>query len=256
MRSTMSSIRPGPYITRLLIVICGLFLFATGTVFTYRSQLGLGPWNVLQLGISLHTPLSLGTATMLIGALIIVCNLCLKVYPGVGTLLNMLLIGPFVDMQLRLHWLPDLGNSPWPLRLLVNVAGVLLVGLGTALYITPRLGAGPRDGLMLRLHTLTRLPIAAIRIILECTVLVLGFLLGGTVGIGTLIFAFGAGPAVQAAFALTGCLHLSGWLQVDSKPPMLSTSARDSEKEHEPATALSTDRPLPTNVTNKQGYDG
>ncbi|HEX3641702.1 MAG TPA: hypothetical protein VHV10_10455, partial [Ktedonobacteraceae bacterium] len=102
----------------------------------------------------------------------------------------------------RLNWLPDLSGQPLLLRLLVNIIGVLLSGLGVAFYIAPGMGSGPRDGVMLRLHVLTKRRISIVRATLECFVLLIGFLLGGTVGIGTLIFAFGIGPAIEISFGL------------------------------------------------------
>jgi uncharacterized protein len=200
--TSIHAMKPFAYLRRLLILICGLFTCATGIVFTYRSDLGLGPWDVLHKGISLHTPLSFGQASIVVGALIILLGLLLKVRPGMGTVLNMLLIGVFVDWQLRIGWISDLGAASFVLRLVVDAIGVLLMGIGTALYITPHLGAGPRDGLMLRLNTLTHVRIAIVRAAIECSALILGFFLGGTVGIGTLIFAFGVGPSVEIGFWL------------------------------------------------------
>lgn len=188
------------YVRRLIVLIWGLFLCSVGILFTYRSDMGLGPWDVLHKGVSLHTPLSFGQASIVVGGLIILVGLCLRVRPGVGTVLNMLLIGFFVDIHLRLNWLPDLGAAPLIVRLVADVMGVFLMGLGTAFYISPRLGAGPRDGLMLRLNVLTGLRIAIVRGAIEFSALVIGFFLGGTVGVGTLIFAFGVGPAVEIGF--------------------------------------------------------
>jgi uncharacterized membrane protein YczE len=190
------------YVLRLLVVCVGLVLYALGIVLTYRSGLGLDPWDVLHQGISRHTPLSFGTANIAIGAFLIVLCLFFKVYPGVGTVLNMLLIGSLVDLFLRLNVVPDLGDAGLLWRLLVNVAGVGVIGLGTAFYIAPRMGAGPRDGLMLYLHKRTKLRLAIVRVSIEVCVLVIGFLLGGTVGFGTLIFAVGIGPAVEGSFYL------------------------------------------------------
>ena len=99
----------------------------------------------------------------------------IKVRPGVATILNMLLIGIFIDLQLRSNWLPDLSATQWPLRLLVDVFGVFLMGLGTAFYITPHLGAGPRDGLMLRLNILTKMRISIVRAAIELSALTIGF---------------------------------------------------------------------------------
>ena len=190
------------YVVRLFVVVSGLFLFATGIVFTYRSNMGLGPWDVLHLGISRHTPLTFGQANIVVGAIIILAGLLLRVYPGVATILNMVLVGLFVDLQLRLNLLPDFSTAPLLVRLLIDVIGVFITGIGTALYISPRLGAGPRDGLMMRLHVLTKARIAIVRALIECSALILGFFLGGTVGVGTLIFAFGIGPCVEVGFYL------------------------------------------------------
>jgi uncharacterized protein len=190
------------YLARLIVLIFGLFLYALGIVLTYRSGIGLDPWDVLHQGISRHTPLSFGTANIVVGATLIVLSLLLKVYPGVGTLLNMLLIGIFVDLLLRFNLVPDLGNAPLIMRFVIDIIGVAVIGLGTAFYIAPHMGAGPRDGLMLRLQTLTRMRISLVRAIIELSVLLLGFLLGGTVGIGTLIFALGIGPSVEMSFHL------------------------------------------------------
>ncbi|GCE15240.1 YczE/YyaS/YitT family protein [Tengunoibacter tsumagoiensis] len=190
------------YLVRMIVVISGLFLYALGIVLTYRSGIGLDPWDVFHQGISKHTPLTFGTANIAVGAILIGLSLFLKVYPGVGTLLNMLLIGSFVDLIIRLNLISDPGNIPFLLRLLIDVLGVAVIGLGTALYISPRLGAGPRDGLMVRLQEITKIRVSLVRAAIEITVLVLGYLLGGTVGIGTLLFALGIGPAVEASFYL------------------------------------------------------
>ncbi len=201
--------RPWAYSGRLLIVVFGLFIFSVGDVCTYRANVGLGPWDVLQQGISFHTPLSFGTASIVVGAALIVLSLFLKVYPGIATVLNMLLIGIFINLQLQMNWLPDLSAQPWLLRVLVDMLGVFLIGLGSAIYIAPHMGAGPRDGLMLRLNVLTGVRIAIMRAALECSVLLIGFLLGGSIGIGTLIFAFGIGSCIEIGFWLLNRLLTS-----------------------------------------------
>ncbi|GHO83701.1 YczE/YyaS/YitT family protein [Dictyobacter formicarum] len=201
------------YLVRFVVLVVGLFFYSTGIVFLYRSDFGLDPWDVFHQGISFHTPLSFGTASIVVGAAIIILGLCLKVMPGVGTVLNMLLIGAFTDLNIRLGWLPDLGHTSWVLRVVVNVLGVAIIGMGTALYIAPRMGAGPRDGLMLRLHALTKLRVSIVRTAIECTVLLIGFLLGGTVGLGTLIFALGIGPAFELSLTLLKKLHFTNWLE-------------------------------------------
>jgi uncharacterized protein len=231
--TTLHSARPWPFIGRLLIVVLGLFVFAVGDVLTYRANVGLGPWDVLHQGISFHTPLSFGTASIVVGALLIVLSLFLKVYPGIATLLNMLLIGLFVNLLLQMNWLPDLPMLPLLVRLLVDVVGIFLVGLGCAIYIAPHLGAGPRDGLMLRLNVLTKIRIAVVRIALECSVLLFGFLLGGSVGIGTLLFAFGVGPCIELGFWLLNWLSTSlGLPPVSAQKPSAQQSVSDPVSLH------------------------
>jgi hypothetical protein len=211
------------YLVRLIVLVAGLFLYALGIVCLYRSNFGLGPWDVLHQGISFHTPLSFGLAGIVVGAVLILGCLCFKVYPGVGTICNMFLIGIFEDMLLHIDGLQHIGQAFWVWRLLLNIAGVMIVGLGTALYIAPRLGAGPRDGLMLRLHELTKLRVSIVRGGIEVSVFIIGFLLGGTVGIGTLIFAFGVGPALEVSFSLCKKIHLTEWLVVPPASPVPAT---------------------------------
>lgn len=188
------------WITQLTVNISGLLLFAFGVVLNLRSGLGLGPWDVLHQGISLHTPLSFGQASQLVGAVVIGVGLVLRVRPGLGTILNILLIGFFVDRILDTGLIPDITPYNLPSQLAVDLLGVLIVGLGSGLYIRAKLGAGPRDGLMLGLHRLTGWRLAITRGALELSVAAAGFALGGSLGIGTLIFAVGIGPAVELGF--------------------------------------------------------
>jgi len=192
------------FVGQLVTNVVGLFLFALGVVLTLRSGLGLGPWDVLHQGISRHTPLTFGQASQLVGAVVIGVGLVLRVRPGLGTVLNMLLIGFFVDRLLAVHVIPLAAPYGLAAQLGMDVAGVLLVGLGSGLYIRAKLGAGPRDGLMLGLHRVTGVRVAVTRAALEITVAIAGFLLGGTVGIGTLVFALGVGPAVELGFRVFG----------------------------------------------------
>lgn len=232
--TTLRISRPWPIVGRLLIVVFGLFIFAVGDVFTYRANVGLGPWDVLHQGISFHTPLSFGTASIVVGAVLIVLSLLLKVYPGIATLLNMSLIGLFINLQLQMNWLPNLSAQPLFLRLFIDVLGIFLVGLGCAIYIAPHLGAGPRDGLMLRLNVLTRIRIAVVRVALECSVLLLGFLLGGSVGIGTLLFAFGVGPCIEIGFWLLNKALVSlGLPPVTAQKPSVQKSVSDRVSLHQ-----------------------
>ncbi|MGD2247126.1 MAG: membrane protein [Candidatus Methanofastidiosia archaeon] len=174
-------------------IIIGLFVFATGIVFLLKSNLGMGPWSVFHVGITHHVPLTLGRVSQTVGFLIIVGSLFLDIYPGIGTILNMVLIGFFIDL-INLH-VPYMEVLPF--QILVLGSGIILMGLGSGLYINSNLGAGPRDGLMLGLHKKTQKSIRLIRNSMEITVLVIGFFLGGPVGIGTVAFALAIGPVVQ-----------------------------------------------------------
>lgn len=188
--------------TRFITLLAGLFCFSVGIVLTLHSGLGLGPWDVLHQGLARHLPMSFGAASILVGFAVLVSAWILGQRPGVGTVLNMLLVGAFIDL---INWtgiLPSFGDRHWAIRLLVDVMGVALVGLGSAWYIKARLGAGPRDGLMLVLARRAGGRVAVARAALELSVLIVGYLLGGTAGIGTLVFAFGAGPAVGLSFRL------------------------------------------------------
>src|SRR5690349_2977589 len=117
---SLRSITHWTFFRRLVVAICGLFIMSVGIVCTYRSSLGLGPWDALHQGISRHTPLTFGQSGILVGALIILVGLLLKVRPGVATILNMILIGVFIDLQLHVKWLPDLSTAPVLVRLPVD----------------------------------------------------------------------------------------------------------------------------------------
>jgi uncharacterized protein len=181
-------------------LLAGLWVFAAGVVLGLRSGLGVSPWDVLHDGIRRATPLSFGAATVLVGLILVVAALALGVQVGPGTLVNMVAIGAFADALLASGFAQDLAARPLGVRLATVLAGVGLVALGSALYIGAGLGAGPRDSLMLALSARTQLPVGLIRGLLEGSVLGVGWLLGGVVGVGTVLFASGIGPAVQLAF--------------------------------------------------------
>ncbi|GAC1373754.1 MAG: membrane protein [Ktedonobacteraceae bacterium] len=185
------------FIRRSAVLFCGLATISFGSVLSYRSNMGLGPWDVLHQGLSLHLPVSFGQASIVVGVLVVLLGFLLGIRPGFGTICNMILCGVFVDTLLHANWLINLPHQAIILRLLADILGILVMGVGTALYIAPHLGAGPRDGLMLRLHTLTHRRIALVRAGIECSALLLGILLGGSFGIGTFLFALGIGPAVE-----------------------------------------------------------
>ena len=179
-------------------------MFALGTVMTLRSNIGLSPWDVLADGIRLHTPLSFGGAVIAIGAILIVASLVGGVKPGIGTIANMLLIGVFTDLMLATDVGAGLMDGSLVWRVLLDLGGIAIIGLGSALYIGAELGAGPRDSLMVLLSRKAKLRIGIARAVIEGTALVGGFVLGGTAGVGTALFALGIGPAVDVSFRLFG----------------------------------------------------
>jgi uncharacterized membrane protein YczE len=181
-------------------LLAGLWLFALGVVLGLRSGLGVAPWDVLHDGIRRATPLSFGAATVLVGLVLVVVALAFGVRPGPGTLVNMAAIGTFADALLASGFVQDLAAWSLPVRLAAVLAGVGLVAFGSALYVGAGLGSGPRDSLMLALSARTRLSVGLVRGLLEASVLGVGWLLGGVVGVGTVLFAVGVGPAVQLAF--------------------------------------------------------
>jgi uncharacterized membrane protein YczE len=191
----------GNLAVRSAILTVGLVLFAIGISSIYESKLGLSPWDVLNQGVAKHTPLSFGTANIAIALLILVVARRLDVRPRVGTIANALLVGTFVDLLLRVHRIDALGHDMLAVRIVLLVAGIFIIGFGTALYLGADMGAGPRDSLMLGLTRRVRSRIGVVRTGLEIVATGAGFALGGTVGIGTLAFALGIGPAIELSFA-------------------------------------------------------
>lgn len=181
---------------RLVHLNVGLMVFGLSIAFMLSANVGLGPWDVFHQGVALRTPLTIGQAMVAAGlALLVVSAALAKVRPGVGTILNMALIGPWVDLFLALPGFPhaDGGVAGWGLF----VAGLVLNGFATGLYITAGLGAGPRDGFAIGLATLLGTQVRRARTLVEVVVLATGWALGGTVGLGTLAFAAGIGPLMQ-----------------------------------------------------------
>jgi uncharacterized membrane protein YczE len=177
---------------RLPRLIVGLVLFGIGIAIMVIANLGLSPWEVLHQGISLRTGIPIGTVGILTGILVLLLWIPLRERIGIGTLLNVLLIGLVVDASLWL--LPDDIETMW-LRWALMAGGTLIIAIGSGLYIGAGLGPGPRDGLMTGLAK-KGINVAVARIGIEIAVLVIGYFLGGTVGIGTVVFAFGVGPLV------------------------------------------------------------
>jgi uncharacterized membrane protein YczE len=190
--------------TRVVRLVAGLWLFALGVVMTLRAELGLSPWDVLADGLRQRTPLTFGTAVILIGVVLVAVEILLGVRPGPGTIANMVLIGVFEDLMLATGWGAGLGQLAWFVRAPLLLAGVVTIGLGSALYIGAEMGAGPRDGLMILAAGKLTVRIGIARALVEGSALLAGALLGGRWGIGTLLFAVGIGPAVDLWFRLFG----------------------------------------------------
>lgn len=192
----------GHIATRLAVVIGGLAIFSLGIMLTLRSRVGLGPWDVFHQGLAKQLGIAFGTASILVGFAILLLAWALGARPGVASVLNMLLVGGFVNLYTAIGLVPDFGGLPLAARIVIDLLGIGCVGIGTALYIKANLGAGPRDGLMLVLARRAGGRVSVVRGAIELAALAIGFLLGGTAGLGTLLFAFGAGPAAGLAFRL------------------------------------------------------
>jgi uncharacterized membrane protein YczE len=185
---------------RLVKLNVGLVLFGVGLWLGLVAELGVGPWDVLTGGLSKQLGTRFGLTAIGVSVAVLLIGLAARVRPGVGTLLNVVVIGAVIDVLLATPLLVELDDEPVVLRLLVTLLGIATVAAGSALYLGAHLGPGPRDGLMVAIHTRTGWQVGTARGVLECVVLVLGVLLGGPVGIGTVLFAVGIGPAVQVAF--------------------------------------------------------
>jgi len=193
---------PTAFVVRLLQLILGLFLYGLGIAMMVRAGIGVAPWDVLSQGIAAHTPLSFGMATNVIGALVLLAWWPLRQKPGLGTVMNVMLIGP--SAQIGLWLLPQIDSLA--LRLPLFAAGLLLIALATGLYIGARLGPGPRDGLMTGLHARTGRPIWQVRSLIEGSALLAGWALGGDVGLGTVAFAVFIGPLCGVTLRWFGLL--------------------------------------------------
>lgn len=191
-----------PRLSTLFWLIFGLFLFGTGETLLIGAGAGVSPWTVFAQGISLTFAISIGTATLFIGIGVLILWIPLRRTPGIGTIMNVLIIAGVIEFLLP--YMPNPETYVWMVA--QTVAGILLVGMGSGFYLVANLGAGPRDGLMTGLQHVTNAPIAWVRISIEITVTIIGWTLGGVVGIGTVMFALGIGPAVSAGLYLTAAI--------------------------------------------------
>ena len=187
-----------PRFSTFFFLCFGLSLFGLGEGLLIVSFTGASPWSVLAQGISLNVNLSIGTITLLISIAVLILWIPLGQKPGMGTILNALIIAIMIDLCIK--YVPTPSN--YINQLLLAIISVITVGIGGGIYLVSNLGAGPRDGLMIGLQKLTNFPIAVVRATLEISVVSIGWYLGGTVGVGTLLFAFGIGPCVALGLYL------------------------------------------------------
>jgi uncharacterized membrane protein YczE len=185
---------------RIGILIFGLTIFGIGDAFLIATNLGNSPWTVLAEGISLNSPLNIGASTFLVSAIVLLFWIPLRQKPGFGTITNIVVIA--VAIEIGLDFIPNTENAF--LKYFYIFFGILLVGAGSALYITCGLGTGPRDGLMTGLHYRTGIRVGRVRLMLEVSALLIGAALGGTLGIGTVLFALLIGQSVAIWLGVVG----------------------------------------------------
>jgi len=190
--SSKSPINFKPTLKTLFYLCLGLILFGFGEGLLIISGIGASPWNVLHQGIAVNLNLSIGTVAFLVSFLVLLLWFFLDQKMGLGTIINFIIIAIMIDVTIYFFEKPEIYFS----KFLVVVIGIFIIGIGTAMYLIANLGAGPRDGLMTGLQKKTKAPIALVRACIEIVVVLIGWSLGGVLGVGTLLFAFGIGPAV------------------------------------------------------------
>ena len=192
----------GGFAGRLAALFVGLFLFALGIVFQLESGLGLSPWDVLHQGIAEHTPLSFGAANVVVGLIVLAVAWALGAKIGFATVANSVFVGAFVQALTAIDAVDGLADDPLAVRIALLVIAMPVYGIASALYLGAWMGAGPRDSLMVVLGARTHRRLGIVRAGIELLALAVGFALGGTVGIGTVVFALTIGPALEAGFWL------------------------------------------------------
>lgn len=198
-------------VARWTQLLAGLFCYGLAMSLLIQSGLGLGPWDAFHVGLSTWTGIGIGVIIAVVGLILIVGTLFIGVRPGPGTLANMVLVGAFLELLLPV--VPE--ATRWT-ALPYHLGGILLTGIATGLYIAPGLGKGPRDGLMLGVAQRTGWAVRHVRAGIELTVLLLGWAMGGRIGIGTILFALGIGPATEWGLRAFGVVHSPRAL---GKPP-------------------------------------
>ena len=186
--------------TRIVRLFWGLFLYSVGIVLTIHANIGLAPWDVFHQGVAMHLGITMGLASIVTAITIVSVAALLKEHVGFGTLCNMIAIGAFLDLLRMTGWIPEMQDTASGIAMLA--AGLFVIAFASYFYMGAGYGAGPRDSLMVVLAKRTGYPVGACRCCIEGTVLLLGWLLGGHVGIGTVLSAVGSGFAVQVVFTL------------------------------------------------------
>ena len=189
-----------PKLSTFFFLCFGLTLFGIGEGLLLVSYTGASPWSVLAQGISNYVDLSIGTITFFISLFVIILWIFLNQKPGIGTFLNVIIIAVMIDVCLNYVSTPE----SFELKIFLAIFAVIITGIGSGIYLIANLGPGPRDGLMTGLQKKTNLPIAFVRAFLEISVVSIGWYLGGTVGVGTILFAFGIGPCVAFGLYIVG----------------------------------------------------
>lgn len=207
-------------IGRAAALLTGLSCYGLSMAMMVRAELGLDPWDVFHQGLSRHTPMTIGVASAVVGVAVLLAWIPLRNKPGVGTVANVVVIAITVDAALAVLHSPQ----SMPARVALMLGAVMLNAVATVLYVGAGLGPGPRDGLMTGLVARSRLSVRLVRTSIEATVLAAGWLLGGGVGVGTVVYALGIGPLVQLVLRMTPVpvLARSGWASILAAPARVS----------------------------------
>ena len=214
-------------LTRGALLLLGLAGYGFSMAMMVQAGLGLDPWDVFHQGLSRHTGMTIGVASAVVGLVLLLAWIPLRNRPGIGTIANVIVIAVTVDAGLTVLAAPE----SMPARVALMLAAVILNAVATVLYVGAGLGPGPRDGLMTGLVARTGLSVRLVRTAIEATVLTAGWLLGGSVGVGTVIYAFGIGPMVQLVLRLTPrpMLAVSGWAHIVG-PTLIRDDPRSTDR--------------------------
>ena len=201
-----------PKLKTFILLCFGLSIFGFGSSLLIHSEIGNAPWVVLAEGIANQFNWSIGFATFISSIVVLLIWIPLGEKPGIGTIMNILIIATVLDLSTNIF---NLTSNLFLINFLIALSGVIIVGIGSGIYLIANLGPGPRDGLMTGLQKASGYPIAWVRSLIEITVVLLGWILGGTVGLGTLLFTFGVGPAVAFGLNIISALNKEGPISSD-----------------------------------------